>query len=83
MLSKCANPDCSNRFLHLHEGKLFRWDGREILQHPHFKTDLSKPSRKLEFFWLCSDCCRWMTLVFRVGTGVTVRPLVRVQKAAS
>jgi len=83
MLSKCANPDCSHRFLYLHEGKLFRWDGREIVQDSHFRTDRSKPSRKLEFFWLCNDCSRWMTMVFREEKGIIVRPLPRFQKAAS
>ena len=83
MLSKCANPDCSHRFLYLHEGKLFRWDGRQIIQHRSFLADQSKPSRKLEYFWLCNDCSRRMTLVFRRDTGVTIRPLAWVQKAAS
>jgi len=83
MLSKCANPDCTNRFLHLNEGKLFRWDGREILQHPHFRTDHSRPSRKIEFFWLCNDCSRWVTVVFGEGKGIIVRPLAGVQRAAS
>jgi hypothetical protein len=82
MLSKCANPDCSNRFLYFHQGKLFRWDGREITQH-HFRADQSKLIRKVEFFWLCEDCSRWMTLVFRQNKGVTIRPLNRAQKAAS
>ena len=26
MISKCANPACSSRFLYLHEGKLYRFE---------------------------------------------------------
>jgi hypothetical protein len=84
MLSKCANPNCSNRFLYFRDGKLFRWDGLEITEHPHLvKATHGKPIRKAEFFWLCGNCATCMTVVFRQGTGVTVRPIVRTRKAAS
>jgi hypothetical protein len=33
MVSKCANPECSERFMRLHQGKLFRWDGANARQH--------------------------------------------------
>jgi len=33
MISKCANPACSARFLYLHEGKLFRFE-REAKKTP-------------------------------------------------
>jgi len=82
MLSKCANPRCSNRFLYFRDGKLFRWEGLQIVDHP-LKKDPSKPHRKVEFFWLCGDCARHMIVVFKPGAGVSVRPIVRVHKAAS
>lgn len=50
MLSKCANPACSNSsFRYLREGKLF--------------VNESRKSRKLEYYWLCNECCRKMTLI--------------------
>jgi len=84
MLSKCANPNCSKPFLYFREGKLFRWDGLGIAEHPHLiKGTHDKPTRKTEFFWLCGSCASSVTVVFRKGTGVTVRPIVRTHKAAS
>jgi len=82
MLAKCANPTCSTPFLYLHEGKLFRLEGAAISHH--LPTPLAlKPNQKIEFFWLCSNCATRMVVVFQPGIGVTVRPIVRVHKAAS
>lgn len=84
MLSKCANPNCSTVFLYFRNGKLFRWDGSEISQRPQLaNVTHRKPVRKPEFFWLCGNCSTRMTVVFREGTGVTVRPIVRTHKVAS
>lgn len=52
MLSKCANPMCSNVFRYFHEGKLYLSNAKAH----------SSPSRVLECFWLCSSCCRDMTI---------------------
>jgi hypothetical protein len=87
MISKCANPTCSARFLYLHEGKLFRFErdannDTELLlgfdptlQHKH--------SPGVEFFWLCRNCAARMTLIYCKGVGVTAHPLHRLLKAAS
>jgi hypothetical protein len=83
MLSKCANPNCSTPFHYLRDGKLFRWDGVGIVHHPVGPSPARKPSRKVEFFWLCGVCASHLTVVFLQGVGVTVRPLARVHKAAS
>lgn len=83
MLSKCANPSCSNRFLRLREGKLFRWDGLGIVHNPQSGVIAQgKPSGKIEYFWLCASCSSRVTVVFRQGGGITVRPIIRVQKAS-
>ena len=59
MISKCANPACSTRFLYLHEGKLFRFE-REAKEDTElllgFDTTLHKHSRGVEFYWLCATC---------------------------
>lgn len=62
MLSKCANPACSNVFRYFHEGKLYLVDSKTA----------STESRALEYFWLCSGCCREMTIEIDHGHAVTV-----------
>ncbi|HEU5335098.1 MAG TPA: hypothetical protein VFU27_04000 [Terriglobales bacterium] len=70
MLAKCANPTCSVPFRYLHEGKLFRLD-----------LGAGPPSasghvpRQVQYFWLCDDCARRMTLEMH-GGKVSARPLV-------
>lgn len=62
MLSKCVNPVCSSAFLYFHQGKLY-------LRNP--KAHLGK-SNTLEYFWLCSMCCRTMTIQINDSCGVAV-----------
>jgi hypothetical protein len=56
MLSKCANPGCSQLFRYLGEGRLFQVE-RSIA------SDGGNPSRKIEHYWLCGKCSQDM----RVG----------------
>jgi hypothetical protein len=75
MLSKCANPGCPATFLYLHEGKLFRLDTDiEILVRIPVR-EVTRPSRRVEFFWLCDECAAQMTLGYTKGAGITVVPL--------
>ena len=62
MLSKCANPACSNTFRYFREGKLYLIDAKEQ----------PGKSRVLEYFWLCSSCCQDMTIQIDGGHAVTV-----------
>ena len=62
MLSKCANPSCSNTFRYFREGKLYLIDSKSKF------TD----SRALEYFWLCSVCCLDMTIQMEGDHAVTV-----------
>lgn len=81
MLAKCANPACTAPFLYLREGKLYQIEiqsesssgTREQNQRTPTK-DERRPSRRLEFFWLCGRCARLMTLSFDRGRGVVVVP---------
>jgi hypothetical protein len=75
MLSKCANPNCQAPFQYLSEGKLFRFD-KQRLQHagPHLVTE-KKPSRRIEHFWLCSECAGHMIVTWDRTKGVYVEPL--------
>ena len=84
MLSKCANPSCSNQFLYLHRGKLFRADLQatsEVGAGPA-SPQAKKPPRRAEYYWLCEDCASTMTLVLEQGTKVKTRSLARVRVAA-
>lgn len=86
MISKCANPGCSARFLYLHTGKLYRFervnkdDTQPLLG---FGPDVRHHSRRVEFFWLCEKCAASLTLVYCRGVGVTTHPLHPLLKAAS
>lgn len=55
MLSKCANPGCSQLFRYLGEGRLF--------QVERTLPDNGKSARKIEHYWLCGQCSQDM----RVG----------------
>ena len=86
MISKCANPACSTRFLYLHEGKLFRFE-REAKEDTElllgFDPNQRKHSRCVEFYWLCKTCATRMTLIRRKDGGVRPQPLPAMWKAAS
>ncbi len=78
MLSKCANASCSNPFLYLHDGKLFRMD----VPVEHSSPAEKKAARRIEFFWLCNDCAASMTLSYKVGVGAVAVPANRARGAA-
>ncbi len=84
MLSKCANPGCSATFLYLYQGKLFRLDTsiESLARIP--VREVTRPSRRVEFFWLCNQCAAELTLGYNKGTGITVVPLPKaLGRAAS
>lgn len=62
MLSKCANPACSNTFRYFREGKLYLIDSKAQPGKSHV----------LEYFWLCSVCCQEMTIQIDGDHAVTV-----------
>ena len=70
MLDKCANPTCSAKFLRLRDGKLFlaeveAADTGRVTRH----------WRQFEYFWLCSSCCRTMTVTIEKGKRAQVSSL--------
>jgi hypothetical protein len=77
VVSKCANPECAATFRYFHLGKLFRLEIDSGLDRRRsLGTDdaLRKPLRRIEFYWLCENCSRRMTIVFEKGMGVSARP---------
>ena len=83
MLSKCSNPACSNSFLYLHEGKLFRVevDANDYVSGitGHFR----KSSKRLEFYWLCRNCAAQFSVTVVQGVGIRLEPIHEIKKLAS
>jgi hypothetical protein len=65
MLSKCANPECSEIFRYLHEGKIFYLAPTPEVQDA---TGMLHPALH-ERFWLCGRCSKELTLIWG-GTNV-------------
>ena len=74
MVSKCINPECSERFMRLHQGKLFCWDGMHSRSNGN-RTQIIPKAKRVEFFWLCNQCACGLTVVFKDGIGVTTQAL--------
>jgi hypothetical protein len=77
MLSKCANPGCLATFLYLHQGKLFRFDTSTETLTRIPGPEVTRPSRRVEFFWLCEQCVQDLTLKYNQETGITIVPLAK------
>ena len=70
MLSKCANPECSEQFRFLHEGKVFQLTPTPEVQE--MSEDVFPAL--YERFWLCDRCSKKMTLIW-AGTHAKLVPL--------
>lgn len=64
MLSKCANPTCFTTFRYLSEGKLYLVDSKAALVRHGGRAESKYAGKSCiyEYFWLCSSCCRIMTI---------------------
>ena len=71
MITKCANPLCSQPFRVFRGGKLFTVDVGSNTKLSDSSTTERVP-RKLEHFWLCKHCASTMTLVVQPGKSPTV-----------
>ena len=69
MLSKCANPECSEIFRYLHQGKLFG-----LSPTPELEIVAETIPSLRERFWLCDKCSKEMTLIWG-GTEAELVPL--------
>ena len=83
MLSKCANPTCSNEFHYFGEGKVF--EIRADKGTPRRAESTISKRKHVEHFWLCSDCCSELTIGMDSERNVIVipRPPKKVQQAAA
>lgn len=76
MLGKCANPTCSAKFLRLHDGRLFVTEVEGNCQAS------DRHEHSVEYFWLCSSCCRTMTVALEKGKRPQVVPVLEAEAAA-
>jgi hypothetical protein len=60
-------------FLYLRTGKLFRFD--TLTGKAELDWDAPRPTKKIEFFWLCEACVSEFTLVNDTKIGARVVPL--------
>jgi len=74
MLAKCANPACSATFHYFHEGKLFAIESGIDSQAmgPRSDPEYTGRSRCFQYSWLCSSCCRAMTIQSDGDHGVAI-----------
>ena len=61
MLAKCANPICGAHFRYLKQGRIYN-----VPVYGPDDRSCNWP-RRMEHFWLCSNCCVTLTLVWRNG----------------
>jgi hypothetical protein len=67
MLSKCANPDCSEIFRYLHQGKIFC-----LAPTPEVEAVTGEFLPQFEErFWLCDECSETMTVIWGRNAGET------------
>jgi len=64
MLGKCINPQCSEKFRYLESGRLFRIENYHVGSPTRFSTP--------EYFWLCRNCSRKMTLRLDETNGIKI-----------
>jgi len=71
MLSKCANPSCREEYRSLRQGRLFVLDTT-----PRPSLEMTNRGRRtperLEYFWLCSRCCRSKRVIADVNHRIVV-----------
>ncbi len=75
MISRCENPECGRPFKYLHQGKVFILQQESEVQGAH--ADLIE-----KLYFLCADCARTHTIVFRDGRP-TVVPLKKENRTRS
>jgi hypothetical protein len=67
MIATCANPTCNAPFRYLRRGKIFLLDADGVGSG----SKTNPAHRRIEYFWLCGECCSAWHLIR--GTDGTVR----------
>ena len=72
MLTKCANPICLKEFRSLRSGRLFVIDAGTEQFADDATARVRRRSRKLEYAWLCDNCCKTMKVAVDANHCVVV-----------
>jgi hypothetical protein len=86
VLHKCANPNCTNPFRRLSQGKLFLVDTQPVEESATRRARWkNRPAQRAEYYWLCDQCAFALTLSYEKGRGVVAvpRPELAKQKPAA
>jgi len=68
VFDKCANPSCAKPLRYLRDGRVFvRLCGPECMSLDGNCSTEARQCHPSEFFWLCRECSRKMTLVLDRG----------------
>lgn len=59
MIAKCANSSCREEFVRFRDGRLYAFE----LQPRQEDRNGTSNGRTTEWFWLCGECARELTLV--------------------
>ena len=70
MLSKCANPFCSNEFHYFGEGKVFEIRRERLSSASHGSH--GKKRKRIEHYWLCSHCSTTLTIAMDSAHNILV-----------
>jgi hypothetical protein len=79
MLSKCANPSCSEAFHYFGQGRLFEvhFEDAELCEKAGrvpFELELKKQDKTVEHFWLCPKCSTELTVALDRQNNVLILP---------
>ncbi len=79
MLSKCANPDCSEAFHYYGQGRLFEvhFENADLCEKAGripFDQEMKKTDKSVEHFWLCPSCSDRLTVALDRQNNVLILP---------
>jgi hypothetical protein len=84
VLHKCANPNCTNPFRKLSQGKLFLVDAQPFEEPAARRARWkNRPGQRVEYYWLCDQCAFALTLSYEKGRGVVAVPRPELAKRKS
>lgn len=72
MLSKCANPSCSNEFHYFGEGKVFEIRSEISASAAH--SSHGKKRKSIEHYWLCASCSSKLTIAMDSARNILIIP---------
>jgi hypothetical protein len=72
LIPKCANLACPVVFCWRDGGKFFRFRSIPSVGNSRTESQNDSGPHKVRHYWLCEDCSRLFTLVYKEGSGVVL-----------